>query len=191
MPKVGMEPVRRAQLIDATCESIFLYGLAETTISKIGRLAGVSTGIISHYFGGKNELVEATMRKILTDLANAVSIRVREAVTPRQKILSIIEGNFSHQQTSPQFVTSWLAFWSQAMHVPALAKLQNVNKRRLKSNLLYWYRRLLSPEDSVVAAEGMAALIDGLWLRGAFEKQGFNSQRAKAVALDYLNRQLA
>lgn len=191
MPKVGMEPIRRAQLIDATCESIFQYGLADTTISKISVLAGVSTGIISHYFGGKNELVEATMRKILIDLGEAVSIRVQQAATPRQKILAIIDGNFSHQQTSARFVTSWLAFWSQAMHVPSLAKLQNVNKRRLQSNLVYWYRCLLSPEESKIAAQGMAALIDGLWLRGAFERQGFDSQQARAVALDYLNRQLA
>lgn len=191
MPKVGMEPVRRAQLIEATCESIFQYGLADTTISKISRLAGVSTGIISHYFGGKNELVEATMRQILIDLANAVSTRVQQVVTPRQKILAIIEGNFSHQQTSVRFVTSWLAFWSQAMHVPSLAKLQNINESRLQSNLVYWYRHLLPPEESRIAAEGMAALIDGLWLRGAFEQQGFDSQRAKAIALDYLNRQLA
>ena len=191
MPKVGMEPVRRAQLIDATCESIFQYGLADTTISKISRLAGVSTGIISHYFGGKNELVEATMRKILIELADAVSSRVHQVATPRQKIVAIIEGNFSYQQTSARFVTSWLAFWSQAMHVPSLAKLQNVNKRRLQSNLAYWYRRLLPPDEAKMAAEGMAALIDGLWLRGAFEQKGFDSQRAKAVALDFLNRQLA
>jgi TetR/AcrR family transcriptional repressor of bet genes len=190
MPKVGMEPVRRAQLIDATCESIFRFGLADTTINKISGLAGVSTGIISHYFGGKNELVEATMRKILIDLGEAVLSRVRQAKTPRQKIWAIIEGNFSHHQTSLRFVTSWLAFWSQAMHVPSLAKLQNVNRRRLQSNLVFWYRRLLSPEEAKIAADGMAALIDGLWLRGAFEQQGFDSQKAKAIAFDYLNRQL-
>jgi TetR/AcrR family transcriptional repressor of bet genes len=191
MPKVGMEPVRRAQLIDATCESIFRYGLADTTISKISHLAGVSSGIIGHYFGGKDELVEATMRKILIDLGDAISSRVNQAVTPRQKIWAIIEGNFSHHQTSARFVTSWLAFWSQAMHVPSLAKLQNINKRRLQSNLVFWYRRLLAPEEAKMAADGMAALIDGLWLRGAFEQQGFDSQKAKSIALDYLSRQLA
>jgi TetR/AcrR family transcriptional repressor of bet genes len=190
MPKIGMEPVRRAQLIDATCESIFQYGMADTTINKISGLAGVSTGIISHYFGGKNELIEATMRKILIDLADAVATRVRKAATPRQKILAIIEGNFSHHQTSARFVTSWLAFWSQSVHVPSLARLQNINKRRLRSNLVYWYRRLLSSDDATMAAEGMAALIDGLWLRGALEQNGFDSQQATAIAFDYLNRQL-
>ena len=169
MPKVGMEPVRRAQLIDATCESIFQYGLGDTTINKISRLAGVSTGIISHYFGGKNDLVEATMYKILIDLGDAVSSRVQQAVTPREKTWVIIEGNFSYHQTSARFVTSWLAFWSQAMHVTSLAKLQNVNKRQLKSNLVFWYRRLLPPQEVKMVAGGMAALIDGLWLRGAFE----------------------
>jgi TetR/AcrR family transcriptional repressor of bet genes len=49
---------------------------------------------------------------------------------------------------------------------------------------------LLSPEEAKIAADGMAALIDGLWLRGAFEQQGFDSQKDKAIAFDYLNRQL-
>jgi TetR/AcrR family transcriptional repressor of bet genes len=77
------------------------------------------------------------------------------------------------------------------MHVPSLAKLQNINKRRLQSNLVFWYRRLLAPKEAKMAADGMAALIDGLWLRGAFEQQGFDSQKAKSIALDYLSRQLA
>ena len=50
MPKVGMEKVRRQQLIDATLSSIEQHGLQGTTIVTISKLAGVSSGIISHYF---------------------------------------------------------------------------------------------------------------------------------------------
>src|SRR5918993_975251 len=60
MPKVGMEPIRRQQLIEATITSISRYGYADATISRISKEAGVSTGIVHHYFGSKDDLLEAT-----------------------------------------------------------------------------------------------------------------------------------
>ena len=75
MPKVGMEPIRRQQLIQATMAAIHEVGLADATIMRIARHAGVSAGIISHYFGGKDGLLEATMRQIQHDLGQAVAAR--------------------------------------------------------------------------------------------------------------------
>ena len=57
MPKVGMEPIRRQQLIKATMAAIDEVGLADATVARIARHAGVSAGIISHYFGGKDGLL--------------------------------------------------------------------------------------------------------------------------------------
>ena len=68
MPKVGMQPIRRRQLIDATLEAINEVGMHDATIAQIARRAGVSTGIISHYFKDKNGLLEATMRDITGQL---------------------------------------------------------------------------------------------------------------------------
>ena len=53
MPKVGMQPIRRQQLIDATLAAVNELGFAEASISQIAQRAGVSNGIISHYFKGK------------------------------------------------------------------------------------------------------------------------------------------
>lgn len=73
MPKVGMQPVRRAQLIHATLIAIDQVGINEASIALIARLAGVSTGIISHYFQDKNGLLEATMRHLMSALRSAVT----------------------------------------------------------------------------------------------------------------------
>lgn len=54
MPKLGMQSIRRRQLIDATLEAINEVGMHDATIAQIARRAGVSTGIISHYFRDKN-----------------------------------------------------------------------------------------------------------------------------------------
>ncbi|RAU80344.1 transcriptional regulator BetI, partial [Klebsiella pneumoniae] len=72
MPKLGMQPIRRRQLIDATLDAINEVGMHDATIAQIARRAGVSTGIISHYFKDKNGLLEATMRDITSQLRDAV-----------------------------------------------------------------------------------------------------------------------
>ncbi len=40
----------------------------DATIAQIARRAGVSNGIISHYFKDKNGLLEATMRHLISHL---------------------------------------------------------------------------------------------------------------------------
>ena len=65
MPKVGMKPLRRKQLIAAAISSIHEYGLADATLARIARKAGVSTGIIHHYFDDKNDLIFEIMRSLL------------------------------------------------------------------------------------------------------------------------------
>jgi len=190
VPKVGMEPIRRQQLIKATMEAIDEVGLAEATVIQIARRAGVSAGIISHYFGGKNGLLEATMRQILTDLNSAVAAR-RQALeddTPRAHIGAIIEGNFDRTQVTGPAAKTWLAFWASSMHKPALARLQQVNDRRLYANLCHQFRRLMPRDEARACARALAALIDGLWLRGALTLEGLDSDEARRLARDYLNR---
>ncbi|MHB0777226.1 transcriptional regulator BetI [Halomonas sp. WWR20] len=192
MPKLGMEPIRRQQLIQATMEAIDEAGLADATIARIARRAGVSTGIISHYFGGKDGLIEATMRHILRDLGNAVIQRRNRLKhdTPQAHLRAIIDGNFDRSQISQSVMKTWLAFWASSMHQADLQRLQYVNDRRLYSNLSSQFRRCLPREQARQAARGLAAMIDGLWLRGALAPEGLDVDRARHLAYDYLDTQL-
>ncbi|MCP1313031.1 MULTISPECIES: transcriptional regulator BetI [unclassified Halomonas] len=192
MPKVGMQPIRREQLIKATMAAINDVGLAEATVMRIARHAGVSAGIISHYFGGKDGLLEATMRQILTDLSQAVAERRRALSddSPGAHIGAIIEGNFDRTQVSGPAAKTWLAFWASSMHHPALARLQTINDRRLYSNLCHQFRRVLPREQAREAASTLAAMIDGLWLRGALAPQGLDADAARRLALAYRDQLL-
>lgn len=193
MPKVGMEPIRRQQLIAATMAAIDEVGLADATVMRIARHAGVSAGIISHYFGGKDGLLEATMRQILTDLGDAVAAR-RHALnngSPRAHLQAIIEGNFDRSQVTGPVAKTWLAFWASSMHKPELARLQQVNDRRLYSNLCAQFRRVMPQQDARYAARTLAALIDGLWLRGALTPEGLDAESARRAALATLDQLLS
>jgi len=193
MPKVGMQPIRRSQLIAATLEAIDQVGMADASIAYIARLAGVSNGIISHYFKDKNGLLEATMRHLMQALRDAVAER-RQALSddsPRAHLRAMIDGNFDDSQVSGPAMKTWLAFWASSMHQPALRRLQRVNDHRLYSNLCGQFHRALPQDQARQAARGLASLIDGLWLRGALSGKAFDTAQARRIAYDYLDLQLA
>jgi TetR/AcrR family transcriptional repressor of bet genes len=57
MPKVGMEPIRRTQVIRAVIESVAEKGLEALTMDAVAKRAGVSKGVVNYYFAGKRDLL--------------------------------------------------------------------------------------------------------------------------------------
>lgn len=168
MSRPIMKNVRQQQLINATLMSVERHGLQHTTINTISGLAGMSSGIISHYFGGKQGLIEATQKFLLDELKQALLTRTSgKKLTPVARLSMIVEANFTELQRSNAATKTWLSFWSQAMHDPGLARLQNINSQRLYSNLLFSFKQLLPNTAAINAAKQTAAVIDGFWLRSA------------------------
>lgn len=192
MPKVGMREIRRPQLIQATMEVIDQVGLQAASVALIGRTAQVSPGIINHYFGGKDGLLEATMRQVLQDLGEGVKQELAQ-VGPDDvvgRVLAIVRGNFNPRQLDSHVVKTWLAFWAQAMHHPVLFRLQRVNAQRLLSHLRRELKRVVPHDKAHFIAVAIAALIDGIWLRGALNPDGIDVDQALAIITDYLEHQL-
>lgn len=192
MPKLGMQPIRRRQLIDATLSTINDVGINDATFTQIARKAGVSTGIISHYFKDKSGLLEATMRHITSQLREAVVARLatlREA-SSEQRLCAIVDGNFDDSQVGSASVKAWLDFWSSSMHQPRLQRLERVSSGRLVSMLVVEFKRELPHQAAREAGYGLASLIDGLWLRSALSGKPFDTTLAKKLTHKYIQQQL-
>ncbi|WP_240476726.1 choline-binding transcriptional repressor BetI [Geminicoccus roseus] len=191
LPKLGMEPVRRGQLIDAAIETLRRHGWQDTTVVRIAREAGLSPGIIHHYFAGKDDLLAAAMRRILVEFRTEVTRRLGRADSPRDRLQAIIDGCFDPSQFRPEICAAWLAFWAQAPFAPALDRLRRIYLARMRSGLLADLRRLLPPERTEAAALSLGGLIDGLFLRAASGDASVTPQIARALATDTLDRYLA
>src|SRR5687768_7930256 len=131
MPRIGMEPVRRQALIAAAIEAIHARGMANVTMGEIARRAGVSAALAHHYFGGKDQLLLATMRHLLSELGEEVQRRVAEARTPQERIAAVIRGNFA-DQFRPAVISAWLAFYVQSQTDPEARRLLRIYTRRLE-----------------------------------------------------------
>jgi TetR/AcrR family transcriptional repressor of bet genes len=165
MPRIGMEPLRRKALISAAIEAIHARGMGQVTMGEIARRAGVSAALAHHYFGGKDQLLLATMRHLLSELSDEIQARLADARTPEERVSAVIRGNFAAGQFRPAVISAWLAFYVQAQTDPEARRLLRVYTRRLESNLVHALRDLTSREHAALVAETAAALIDGLWIR--------------------------
>lgn len=190
MPKVGMKYVRRKQLIAAAISTIHEYGLADATLARIAKKAGVSKGIIHHYFDDKNDLIFETMRSMLEDLRVEMVARMCESETPRDRVLAIIDASFTQKQFSDEVMTAWLALYGSAKNSAALKRIFNIYARRLKSNLANAFGRLLNDASAREAAEGTAAMIDGLWLQYALRGGEPDPGHARRHLQSYVDMQL-
>jgi TetR/AcrR family transcriptional repressor of bet genes len=190
MPKIGMEPLRRRALIDATISAIGERGSLDVTMSEIAGRAGVSSALAHHYYGPKDELLLATMRHILAELTADMRRALRSASTPRQRVSAVVAVNFSDAQFQPETIAAWLAFYVEAQKSPALRRLLKVYARRLHSNLLSGLTGILPRSEADRVAEATAALIDGLYIRRALKDGVPNAATAIALIEDYLETKL-
>src|SRR5437867_10536715 len=109
MPKIGMEPLRRKALIDATISAIGERGSLDVTMSDIAGRAGVSSALAHHYFGAKEGLLTATMRRLLADLGRDSVKALARAETASERLSAVIGVNFSLGQFSEEIIHAWLA----------------------------------------------------------------------------------
>lgn len=191
MPKVGMEPVRRKALVDATLRAVGDHGSLAVPMAEIARHAGVSPALAHHYFGSKEQLVIETIRSLLRQLRADAVAALREAPTPRERLSAVIRVNFQAHQFAPETVAAWLAFYSEAQRSEAVRRLLVVYARRLNSNLLASLRQLCPAGDAARIADGAAAMIDGLYLRQGLKSAPVSIESSIALTEGYLNAQLA
>lgn len=186
------EDVRRRQLIDATIDSLAEIGFNASTLAQIARRAGVSPGLVAHYFGDKDGLLEATLRHLSLRLYRATAQRLAAADTPRARVQALIDANLAPEEFDQRTSSVWLAFWGQVLHSERLRRVQRIYQARMLANLRHDLRALVAPQDVRRLAITIAAVIDGLWLRSSLSAAGeTDSVSARQVASLFVDAQIA
>lgn len=190
--RVEAEDVRRQQLIDATIACLAEIGFVATTLVQIARRANVSSGLVAHYFGDKNGLLEATLRHLARRVAEGTAQRLAAARTPRERVQAVIEANLAPEEFDRKTSSVWLAFWGQVIHEQRFARVQRIYQRRMMSDLVHALKKMVAPDDAHRIAVSIAAVIDGLWLRATLSSGGEpDSVLARSIAAAFADSQIA
>ena len=190
---------RRQALIAATIECLKRYGHEGLSIRTISAQAGVSVGLINHHFPNKNELIAAAYRHFNGELIGGLQAAVeRAADTPRARMRAFLEASFCPPNLDQDALAVWVVFWGLYRHSRLIQRVQRETYRgyvRLLRGMLtellaqarapHGRGRRLSARaarpDLRLAAIGLTALLDGLWLAWCLEPGAFRP--AEAVAL--------
>jgi len=79
VPKIVDHQARREELLEATWRVIARTGIVGVTIREIAREAGVSTGILAHYFESKEDLLASALRLSHRRVYDRISERTRDS----------------------------------------------------------------------------------------------------------------
>lgn len=182
MPKLGMEPIRRSALVQATIAEIGEAQSLDVTVSQIAKRAGMSTALAHHYFGGKDQIFLAAMRHILSEYGEEVRARLAQARGPKDRAAAIIIASFDETCFAPETVNAWMTLYAAAPSNFETQRLLRIYQRRLRSNLSHALRGISA--NPQVDADTLAALIDGLYLRAALSEGGTaNAARTSALSI--------
>ncbi|MFT6452449.1 MAG: TetR/AcrR family bet gene transcriptional repressor [Halocynthiibacter sp.] len=184
-----MEPIRRADLVEATISEIGRAGTLEVTVAQIARRAGVSSALAHHYFGSKERMFAEAMRHTLRVYGAEVRGALTVAKGSKGRIEAIIRVSFSAANFRTEVIAAWLNFYVQAQKSDEARRLLHIYQQRVRSNLRHDLRPLVG-NGAGELARGIAAMIDGLYIRQALSELPLDAEANVALVLGYLETSL-
>ena len=192
MVRLDVKEMRRRQLTQATITVIARRGFARTTLADIAKEARVSYGVVSFYFGSKEELLLATLHHLADEFDEFVAAAVRRAGgSARAALDAMIEADFHPTIASRKKVSVWMAYWSEARSRPAYRKLCDELDASYYRQTRDLCQRIIDEGgydhlDAHDIAVGFNAMIDGLWLDLQLSRGRYDRAAAKRVCRAFL-----
>ncbi|TMV54092.1 TetR family transcriptional regulator, partial [Thioclava sp. BHET1] len=169
------EDERRRDLLEATLDCVAEFGLDGASARRIAERAGVTAGLIRHYFGSKDELLHGAYGYLIGQMTTAVA-RFAEAggTEPARQLAHFIIANVSGVNLSDWKVSLWASFIGRVRTDPAYAAIHRESYREFLELLAGLIHPLLrdagrpaDPASCQQYAIALNGLLDGLWLEGA------------------------
>jgi TetR/AcrR family transcriptional regulator, transcriptional repressor of bet genes len=173
---------RREELRRAAYETAGKHGVQALTVAGIARQAGISKGIVHHYFLDKQDLIEQTVRFAHAEYRKEIVDRLRQARSPSERLWSIVEGTFAPAIFQPPYRRLWLSIFEAARTDPRLARLYAVLDRRSVTNMTVALRHLVPQSEVEATGLSIMALIDGCYLLAIDEPQITRSVALNLIA---------
>lgn len=180
---------RRQSLIEATARCLAERGAAGVSVRTICAEAGVSPGLLRHYFAGVSDAIAETYRWTGRQIADALEAAVAEAgPDPRARLIAYLTASFRPPIASPDLLASYVAFWSLTRSDPLISAVRSEVYGDFRSalvDLIAEYRPDL--RDARIPSVALTALIDGLWLELSLGHAPFSAEEAGQMAERWLD----
>ena len=185
------EDVRRQDLIAATLDCIAAYGIGGATVRQIADRAGVTPGLIRHYFVSKELMFQAAYREVVYTMFESASEAADERIDdPLARLRIFVLANFQAPIIDQRMLSLWATFISQTGVDPALAAIHREGYlsyrdtlEQLLGDAMTCAGRIAAEGEQRALAIAINGLIDGLWLEGCMAGDMFADGELGRIAL--------
>lgn len=192
------EERRRQDLIEATLDCVAERGLEGATVRAIALSAGVTAGLIRHYFPGKEELLQAAYATIMGRMtAQAKTALATVAREPRLRLAAFVEASLEPPVIDARVFSQWASFIGRAGADPALAAAHRAGYRDFRDEVEALVAEVLvatgrAPDKAELRRHAIAinGIIDGLWIEGCLAGDVFEPRELAAIGIGSVERML-
>jgi AcrR family transcriptional regulator len=185
---------RRQALVEATIECLKKYGHDGLSIRRISAQAEVSIGLINHHFPTKDALVAEAYRHFNSELVGYLQRAiVHTGGSPREQLRAFFNASFSPPNLDSDVLAVWVVFWGLYRHSKDIQRVQSETYHGyvdlLRSMLADLERETGELRFNLrLAAIGLTALIDGLWLEWCLDPDNFEPREAVQLCEAWVDR---
>ncbi|MCI1635227.1 TetR/AcrR family transcriptional regulator [Bifidobacterium sp.] len=185
MSKIVNHSERRIEIADACLRVVSRAGLSGATTREIAKEAGVSHGVIAHYFNGKNDILRAALQRSYQQLAARIDTNL-SGLSGTQALRRAVYDALPIDQEDKIGEQIELAFWAYALGNAELAeeRWRSYSEWRRALELLIRsaqaQEHISEPEPSLVA-ETIICTLDGLGAQVALYPDRITAERMYAI----------
>jgi TetR/AcrR family transcriptional repressor of bet genes len=156
MPKLGMGPIRREQICRAAATVISREGFAATTLRKVAEEAGVSTGMLNHYFSNRQDLLTQTLLFVSHRTQDRLWAAVEGVPAGEKRLNALLDSALAVDPPMDESWRVWINAYGEAVH---LASLRHTMEKRLHT----WYDLIDHALEGLVPEEDGSEAIPWAW----------------------------
>jgi len=186
---------RRQHLIDAALDCLSRLGPHGAGVREICDRAGVSAGLLRHYFAGKDALIIEAYRALTQEYHESLHDALAgPAGSAEQKLRAFFAAYFSSRVTGKERAGAYIAFWTLGRMDPTIQRIQRSAYRTLRRRLAPVLDELAEDRgvriDAEKVATGLIALLDGFWLDMCVDPKRFSRARSSTACWEWLETYL-
>ncbi len=181
MPKLGMGPIRREQICRAAAVVIAREGFAGTTMRMVAEEAGVSTGMLNHYFANRQDLLTQALVYVSERTQNRYREAI-EAIPPGiDRLSALLDSSLMEDEQMVETWRVWINAYGEAVRLPQL-------RHTIEARLTSWYELidtalegLVAPDEpgTIPASWRFDALLNGLAIQALTSEAALDGRQIR------------
>lgn len=188
VPKLGMGPIRREQICRAAAVVIAREGFAGTTMRMVAEEAGVSTGMLNHYFANRQDLLTQSLVYVSERTQNRYMEAIQRVPPGIERLRALLDSALMEDEQMIETWRVWINAYGEAVRLPEL-------RHTIEARLTSWYELIdtalegliqTDPAGRIPASWRFDALLNGLAIQALTSEAALDGRQIREEVIAML-----